>query len=163
MRLSLSAAAIALVALGACGNGGAVAGNAAAPVVAATGNVAQGGARGGVNGTAPAPAGSPQRVAILDALRPAVAQRLGADVEFVVNRLDVRDGWALVAARPQHRGGGTIDGVGIFDPDALANMDGVDVTALLRFENGRWALVEHRFGATDVWYVGYCDRAAVAC
>ena len=107
-------------------------------------------AQPGVNATAPARAGSAQRRAILDALRPPVERALGGPVEFVVGRLDVRDGWALVFADPQRPGGGRIDGRRHF-PN-FDDMDGLDVSAILRFRQGRWRLVGHAIGATDVWY-----------
>lgn len=109
-------------------------------------------AQTGVSATALAPPASPQRRAILDALRPEIQRQLGGPVEFVVSRLDVLDGWALVYADPQRPGGGAIDGRRYF-PD-FENMDGLTVTAILRFRNGRWTLVDHAIGATDVWY---CD------
>lgn len=109
-------------------------------------------AQTGVSATAPAPPASPQRRAILDALRPTIQRQLGGPVEFVVSRLDVLDGWALVYADPQRPGGGAIDGRRYF-PD-FENMDGLTVTALLRFRNGGWTRFDHAIGATDVWY---CD------
>ena len=107
-----------------------------------------------VNATAvPAP-GTAQRRAILDALRPAVERRLGPDVEFVVRDIRIAQGWAFVNADPQRRGGGRIDGRRYFGED-FEYMDGLAVTALLRFRNGRWNLVDHAIGATDAWY---CNR-----
>lgn len=100
--------------------------------------------------------GSPHRRAVLDALRPAVERRVGPNVEFVVREIRVIDGWAFVAATPQRRGGQPIDGRRYF-PQFDA-MGGIDVTALLRLRGGRWRLVEHAIGATDVWY---CDRGPV--
>jgi len=96
-----------------------------------------------------------QRRAILDAMRPAIEHRLGAPVEFVVRRIGVEDGWALVIADPQRPGGGRIDGRRIFGAD-FENMDGLTVNAVLRLSGGRWRLVDHAIGPTDVWY---CDRA----
>ena len=103
--------------------------------------------------TAPAAAGSVQRRAILDALRPAVEARLGPNVEFVVRSIHVRQGWAVVMADPQRRGGGRIDGRRIFGAD-FEHMDGLTVTAVMRFAGGRWRHVDHAIGATDVWYCG---------
>ena len=110
-------------------------------------------AQRGVSATAPAGPGSPQRRAILDALRPPVERALGGPVEFVVSRLDVRQGWALVFADPQRPGGGRIDGRRHFGAE-FDNMDGLGISAILRFQNGRWRLVDHAIGATDAWYCG---------
>jgi hypothetical protein len=112
-------------------------------------------AQPGASATAPAPPGSPQRRAILNALRPAVEARLGPNVEFVVTAINVRQGHAFVIAEPQRRGGRRIDGYAIFGRD-FETMDGLTTTAILRFQYGRWNLVEHAIGATDVWY---CDIA----
>jgi hypothetical protein len=100
----------------------------------------------------PAP-NSPQRRAILDALRPTIARAMGGPVEFVVTTARVREGWALIVAEPQRPGGGRIDIRRVFPRD-WDNMDGLTVTAILRFRGGRWTLVEHGIGATDVWYCG---------
>ena len=99
---------------------------------------------------APAP-GSAQRRAILDALRPAIERQLGPDVEFVVRQMRVAGGWAFVMADPQRRGGRPIDGRRYFAN--FEDMDGLTVTALLRFRRG-WTLVDYAIGATDAWY---CD------
>jgi hypothetical protein len=101
---------------------------------------------------APAP-GSAQRRAILDALRPSIEAQIGPDVEFVVREIRVVGGWAFVAADPQRRGGGKIDGHHYFPH--FDDMGGLSVTALLRYQNRRWNLVEQAIGATDVWF---CDH-----
>ncbi|WP_166040886.1 hypothetical protein [Sphingosinicella sp. YJ22] len=103
-----------------------------------------------VNAVSPALPNSAQRRAILAALRPAVESRLGPNVEFMVGDIRVRRGWAIVHADPRRRGGGRIDGRRIF-PN-YDEMDGLTVTAILRYQNGRWGLVDHAIGATDAWY-----------
>jgi len=115
-----------------------------------------------VNGTAPASVGSAQRRAILDALRPAVETRLGPDIEFVVRSIDIRGGWAVITADPQRRGGRAIDARRYFPADDLEFMDGITVTAVMRFQNGRWRHVQHAIGATDVWYCGGVMTGEVA-
>jgi hypothetical protein len=106
-----------------------------------------------VDGVSPAAANTPQRRAILDALRPTIEQRLRGRVEFVVLSIRVHGGWALAIATPQRPGGGAIDGRRIFGED-FENMDGLTVNAILRFRNGRWELFDHAIGPTDVWYCG---------
>ena len=108
--------------------------------------------REGVSATAAPAPGTAQRRAILDALRPAVEARLGPNVEFVVSDIRVRGGWAFVMAEPQRRGGGRIDGRAYFRH--FDHMDGLTVTAVLRFRQAGWSLVRHAIGATDVWW---CD------
>jgi hypothetical protein len=97
-----------------------------------------------------------ERRAILDALRPPIERRLGGPVEFVVRRIGVQNGWALVIADPQRPGGGRIDARRYFSADDLETMDGLTVNGVLRLTGGRWRLVDHAIGPTDVWY---CDPA----
>ena len=108
-----------------------------------------------VNAIAPPQVRSAQRVAILNAIRPAVEPELGRNIEFVPSCVQVWKGWALVAAEPQRKGGRKIDRRILADWD---NRDGLTVTALLRFRYGRWNLVGHAIGATDVWYDGQAPR-----
>ena len=135
------------------GRNEAAASKAVAPAAAQTVPAEEPTVQGEVDARSPAAPGTAQRRAILDALRPAVEARLGPNVEFVVDRISVAQGWALVFANPQRRGGAPIDGRAIFGDD-IDNMDGLTVTAILRFQGGRWNLVDHAIGATDVWY---CD------
>jgi hypothetical protein len=118
-------------------------------------------AQPGTSAGAPATAGSVQRRAILDALRPAVERQLGPRIEFRVDSIRVRDGWATVHAEPQRRGGGRLDPRRYLSPEQLEFADGVGVSAVLRHRAGRWQLVEHRIGATDVWYCGEVLPASV--
>lgn len=107
-----------------------------------------------VNATASPGAGTAQRRAILEAMRPAIENRLGPNVEFVVTRMRVQNGWALVIAEPRRRGGGRIDPRRHFAEDQLEFMDGLTVNAILRFRPRGWTLVDHAIGPTDVWYCG---------
>ena len=150
-------AACALLALSACqyapGEGqaeqrggplGGVLNNIAAPAAAET-------------GASPAPDAAAQRRAILDALRPAIETSLRSPVEFVVQRIGVQDGWALVIADPQRPGGGAIDARHL---PAQEERDGLTVHAILRLQNDRWTLVDHVIGPTDVWECGIAGPPA---
>lgn len=106
----------------------------------------------GVSATAPPAAGSAQRAAIMDALRPAIERKLAGPVEFVVQRAAVQDGWALVIAEPQRPGGGKINPRRHFPNEVIEFMDGLTINAILRFSGGGWTLVDHAIGPTDVWY-----------
>jgi hypothetical protein len=97
-------------------------------------------------------AAASERSAVLNALRPTVEAKIGRDVEFVVQVIRVEKGWAFVMADPQRKGGKPIDGHRYFDD--FDNMDGLRVDAVLQKRGGRWRVVDHAFGATDVWY---CD------
>lgn len=118
-----------------------------------------------VNGSAAATAGSAQRRAILEAMRPAIENRLGPNIEFRISSIRVSNGWALVIAEPQRRGGGRIDPSRYFAPDQLEFMDGLTVNAVLRFRPRGWTLVDHAIGPTDVWYCGVAGlpRAIANC
>lgn len=105
----------------------------------------------GVNATGQPVRGSPQRAAIMDALRPAIERELGGPVEFVVQRAAVQNGWALVIAQPQRPGGGAITPPRGFD---MEFRDGLTVNGILRFTGRGWSLVDHAIGPTDVWYCG---------
>jgi hypothetical protein len=61
-------------------------------------------------------------------------------------------------AEPRRKGGRAIEGRAIFG-EHFGNMDGLTVTAVLRREKGRWRVVDHAIGATDVWY---CDLGPAA-
>ena len=99
------------------------------------------------------PPGSELRKAVIGALRPAVENQLGSNVEFKVTLIRVQRDWAFVVADPQRRGGKPIDGWRIFG-EHFGNMDGLRVDAVVREQRGRWVVVDHAIGATDVWY---CD------
>ena len=116
-----------------------------------------------VGPTGQAAPNSPQRRALLDALRPRIERMLGGPVEVVVGQSRVQDGWALIVAEPQRNGGGRIDGRRYFRD--FENMDGLTVSAILRFRAGRWTVVDHAIGATDVWYCGMSGppRALTGC
>lgn len=105
--------------------------------------------------SSPARRGSPQRAAILNAVRPAVEADLRTQVQFLVRCIQVHNGQAIVTATPQRRGGGAIDRRVINDWE---NRDGLTVTAIMQFRAGRWALVDHAIGATDVWYEAMVPR-----
>jgi len=97
-------------------------------------------------------AGTPQRKAVLDALRPKVEAELGVrPIEFVVEEIRVGGGWAFVRANPQRKGGGVIR-----NPDE--NMDGVHTEAILQQQGGRWVVREFGVGSTDVWFLGWCEK-----
>lgn len=95
--------------------------------------------------------GSPERKAIMDAVRPSIEARLGSNIEFAVKRLEVGKGWALLYANPQRKGGGRIDPRRYFSALDLQSMDGLTVTAVLRYRNQRWNLIDKSIGATDAW------------
>ncbi len=96
-------------------------------------------------------AGTPQRKAILDALRPRIERDLGVPVQFVVEEIRVGGGWAFVRVTPQRKGGGAIRNR---DPEA----DGVHTEAFLQLSGGRWTVKDYGIGSTDVWWISWCGK-----
>lgn len=100
-------------------------------------------------------AGTPERKAILDALRPKVEQDLGVrPVEFVVEEIRVGGGWAFVRVMPQRKGGGAIR-----NPNGEA--DGVHTEAVLQINGGRWVVKDYGIGSTDVWFIEWCGEVPI--
>ncbi|OJF98437.1 hypothetical protein AX760_14300 [Pararhizobium antarcticum] len=102
--------------------------------------------------------GSAERAAVLDALRPAVEAQMRGPVEFVVATLRTTPKWAFVQVDPQRPGGAPINVEDTSFSGDADMMDGLTVFALLRFQSGRWNLVEHVVGPTDVAYLDWADR-----
>jgi hypothetical protein len=71
--------------------------------------------------------GSPERKAILDAMRVVVKRMSGLDVVFVVPYLKVDQGWAWIHTLPQSR-----DGRSHYE----------DVSALLHKRQGKWKMAD---------------------
>ena len=105
--------------------------------------------------------GSPERKAILDAIRPAIEAQMRTSVEFQINVMLSDGEWAFVAANPQHPGGGEID----MEKTAFAGkseiMDGLTTYALVRFANGRWNHIDDIVGPTDVAYWSWLEQYQV--
>lgn len=96
--------------------------------------------------------GNPQRVAILDALRPAIERGFGQPVKFLVNRIRSDGRWAFVVAEPQTPAGRPIDMRRTRYASAMREgvMDGNTVYALLRKGPRGWTLTASVVGPTDV-------------
>lgn len=105
--------------------------------------------------------GSAERADILDAVRPAAEAVLHPSVEFVVEKMNVAQGWAFVQLEPQRPGGGRIDPAETRLAEDAANgaLDGLTTYALLWYRNARWNLIAWVIGPTDVawdpWPVWY--------
>ncbi|MBP7001376.1 hypothetical protein [Amaricoccus sp.] len=117
----------------------------------------------GAQGWTEPPRGSPERRALMDALRPFAVSLFGAPVEFVVRSLRVSGDVAFASVVAQRPGGGPIAvqatpgwAAGYFLPDA----DWTSGQALYRRAGGGWVAVEALFGATDVWWSDSAHCAA---
>lgn len=106
--------------------------------------------------------GSPERKAILDAYRPLVVADLGAPVEFAVRTVRVSGNHAFVAVDAQRPGGGRIakerTPYGQRHAGSLDFWDCCHAEALLQRSGASWQVLEHKIGATDVWYESWYDR-----
>ncbi len=103
--------------------------------------------------------GSPERKAILDALRIPVERDLKQKVVFVADNFRVQGTRAFVSGTPQNSSGG--------DPDYSKTKyaDQVDsgafdnnFFALLRKTGGRWKVTHYLIGCTDVCYLDWWSR-----
>jgi hypothetical protein len=101
--------------------------------------------------------GTPERKAVLDALRPKLEAELKTELVFVV--LDIRTSadWAFVMAQPQRKDGKKLDGKKIYG-ESWEHMDGFTLTAVLRKKSNQWTVLEYHVGSTDVWWQSYCEK-----
>lgn len=104
------------------------------------------------------PPGSPDRAAVLAALRARVEIDLDTPIGFRVSRIDVSRGWAYVSAIPT-RGRRDLDWASTkfartFADDMMSNM----VLALLTDRGGRWMVVEYALGPTDATWEEWIGR-----
>ena len=104
----------------------------------------------------PAP-GTPERKAILDALRPKLEAELKAELVCVVSDMRASTDWAFVTAQPKRKDGKKLDGHKIYG-EHWEHMDGFTLTAVLRKKANQWTVLEYHVGATDVWWQQYCEE-----
>lgn len=104
--------------------------------------------------------GDPLRRPLLDALRTSVADELNQPVQFVVDRLKVQGDWAFFAGSVQRPDGRPIDFARAGYAEAIADgvFDGPSTYGLLRRQGGRWTVVVHVIGPTDVAWLGWHDE-----
>ena len=102
----------------------------------------------------------PERAQLMDAARVPVVEKLKRDdVRFKVETLKVEGDWAFLVADMQDKAGRPIDYAGT--PLAEPAREGFlsrTYAALLKREDGRWALKAHALGPTDVAWAEW-DRA----
>lgn len=97
--------------------------------------------------------GSAERKAILDALRAPVEKELKQKVQFAINDFNVSGTWAFVSGEPQDASGNRPDYKGTeYWEQVEADMFDNNFFALLRKTGGKWRVVTHAIGCTDVCY-----------
>jgi hypothetical protein len=108
------------------------------------------------------PKGSPERTAILDAIRRSTEAEVGAPVEFVVDDIRVLGEWAFVMLTPQRPGGGKIHYVYTRYQEAVdSGAFDEQVIGLLRETPAGWLVYEYSLGATDVVWSDWGGRYPV--
>ncbi|MEQ1604319.1 MAG: hypothetical protein ABL999_05570 [Pyrinomonadaceae bacterium] len=103
--------------------------------------------------------GSPERKAILAALRIPVERELKQPIVFAANHFNVTATWAFVGGQPQAPGGGAPNYRGTPYQEAKdADMFDNNFFALLRKTAGKWKVVHYDIGCTDVCYADWWRR-----
>jgi hypothetical protein len=97
--------------------------------------------------------GSPERTAILNALRVPVEKQLKQKISFNVENFNVQGAWAFLSGAPQSANGGApnykntpyeeAEDSGAFDNNFFA---------LVKKTGGKWKVVTFSIGCTDVCY-----------
>ena len=100
--------------------------------------------------------GSPERKAILDALRVPVERDLKQKVVFVTDNFKVQGNFAFVSGTPQGANGGRPDYTRTKYADAVdSGAFDNNFFALLRRTAGKWRVTTYAIGCTDVCYVDW--------
>jgi hypothetical protein len=103
--------------------------------------------------------GSPERRALLDAVRPSVEAKIGPPVVFVVHVIHVWGDWAYVQAVPQRPGGVPIDWSRTKFKDDFAKDFMTDIVmCLLRRNGAHWTVAEFVLGPTDVFWENWVGK-----
>ncbi len=101
--------------------------------------------------------GSAERTAILGALRIPVERTLKQKIVFVTDHFNANGTWAFVSGRPMTPSGGkpSLKGT-IFD--GAEDMFDDNFFGLLRKTGGKWRVVTHALGCTDVCYLDWWEK-----
>lgn len=100
--------------------------------------------------------GSPERAAILDAIRPWTENELGQPVIFSIDHLAVKDGYAFMSGSPLQPDGKPIDYRKTrFRKDLEEGVFSGNLSALVRRTDTGWTLLASSLGATDVPWVSW--------
>ena len=101
--------------------------------------------------------GSAERTAILGALRVPVEKALKQKITFVTDNFKVQGNWAFVSGEPQTPEGGKPNLKGTAWAGSEDMFDD-NFFALLRKTRGKWKVVTHALGCTDVCYADWWRR-----
>lgn len=100
--------------------------------------------------------GTPERKALMDTLRAPVEKELKQKVIFQVDHLKVLGNWAFMTGKPRTPKGAPIDYKKTTYRESLEAGAFDDwICALYKKTNGKWKVVQHAIGATDVVWDGW--------
>jgi hypothetical protein len=105
--------------------------------------------------------GTPERQALMDALRVPLQRQMKKPMIFEVSSLKVYREWAFAEVVIRKPGGSPFDYHGTPYQEAIDEGMFEDMTfALLHLVNGRWRVVRYAVGPTDVAWLGWADTGA---
>lgn len=97
--------------------------------------------------------GSPERTAILNALRVPVERELKQKIQFSIEKFNSNGTWAFLSGAPQNMSGGKPNYKGTPYQEALDDdMFDNNFFALLKKTGMKWKVVTYAIGCTDVCY-----------
>lgn len=103
--------------------------------------------------------GSPERKAILDALRIPVEKELKQKIVFAADHFNVSGNWAFLGGDLQSPTGGQPDYRHTpYQEAKAADMFDNNFFALLKKTGGKWKVVTYAIGCTDVCYADWWRR-----
>lgn len=101
--------------------------------------------------------GTPERKAILDALRIPVERTMKQPIVFVADNFKVQGNWAFVSGTPQNSSGGRPD-LSITRWKGSEDLFDDNFFGLLKKTAGKWKVVTHALGCTDVCYADWWKK-----
>lgn len=99
---------------------------------------------------------SPERIAIMDALRAPIAKELKQDIIFTVDKLKVQGDWAFFSGLPKNKEGGEPDWKITKYQQFIDSGDFEEgLFALLKKSGDKWEVVKYMMNCHDVCYLGW--------
>ena len=96
---------------------------------------------------------SPERKAILNALRVPVQKELKQKIQFAVNDFNVSGNWAFIGGEPQNMKGEKPNYKGtVYEEDVKEGLFDDNFFALLKKTGKKWKVVTYALGCTDVCF-----------
>lgn len=98
-------------------------------------------------------AGSPERKALMDAIRVPIQRDIGQKVQFKVDWLKVQGNWAFLKGKPIQPGGSDIDYSRTkYAQEVKDGVFGYGVQCLFKKKGSKWTVAKYVLGASDVPY-----------